>query len=637
MTPFIGTSYAEGEKRQALLTAVLQLKEKGAIEAALVPSPGFYSRIFLLPKPSGEWRPIIDLSALNVFIKCPPFKMETAASILRALRRGQWLTSLDLKDAYFHIPIHPSFRHYLRFCHEGVVWQFKALPFGLNTAPLVFTKVTAAVLAYAHAHGISLHVYIDDWLLNPETRELSVAQTQFMVNLCKRLGWVVNEKKSEMIPSQVATYLGITFDTTVGLAYPSAKRMDRWLPLAKVFIARQAQPAQLWRRVLGHLASLEKLVPYGRVRIRPLQHQLAVNWSQSTDSPNRLVPLNQEVLLAIAWWRDKTHLLRGMRTGITPVHAYLYTDSSSLGWGAHLNDQSASGVWPPSLRDVHINELELRAVWLGLQAFQDTILGSNVAIMCDNVTAIAYLRNQGGTLSLTLCQLASQICIWAESRSITLTPRHLPGHLNVVADQLSRKDQVLKTEWSLDPAVVRRVFRQWGSPHVDLFALKRNSKLPMYMSPVFEPEAWKVDSLVQSWVGLYAYAYPPTSLIRQTLNKLVLDKAELILIAPLWPRQEWFPDLLSLSIDFPLELPPTPKLLKQTFTNHFHQRPDTLNLHAWRLSADSIKLGAFRNKCPNGSLFLREVPRLSSMKANGNSLGSGVCLKDLIQTRRLSP
>ena len=60
------------------------------------------------------------------------------------------------------------------------------------------------------------------------------------------------------------------------------------------------------------------------------------------------------------------------------------------------------------------------------------------------------------------------------------------------------------------------------------------------MSPIPEPEAWKVDSLVQSWEGMYAYAYPPTALIRQTLNKLILHRAELILIAPLWPKQECF-------------------------------------------------------------------------------------------------
>ena len=105
---------------------------------------------------------------------------------------------------------------------------------------------------------------------------------------------------------------------------------------------------------------------------------------------------------------------------------------------------------------------------------------------------------------------------------MTLIPRHLPGHLNVLADHLSRRDQFLKTEWSLNPAVARRVFRVWGSPHVDLFALQCNTKLATYMSLIPEPEAWKVDSLVQSWEGRYAYAYPPTALIRQTLNKLIL-------------------------------------------------------------------------------------------------------------------
>ena len=106
---------------------------------------------------------IIDLSALITHIQCPSFKMETNGSVLKALQKGQWLTILDLKDAYFHIPIHPSYRQYLRFCHEAVVWQFRALPFGLTTAPQVFTAVTAPVVAYTHLNGLSLHVYLDDW------------------------------------------------------------------------------------------------------------------------------------------------------------------------------------------------------------------------------------------------------------------------------------------------------------------------------------------------------------------------------------------------------------------------------------------------------------------------------------------
>ena len=186
-----------------------------------------------MPKARGTWRPIIDLSVLNTHIQCPSFKMETNGSLLKAIQKGQWLTILDLKDAYFHIPIHPSYRQYLRFCHEGVVWQFRALPFGLNTAPRVFTMVTAPVVANAHLNGVSLHVYLDDWLLNPMSEESAKQQTQWLLDLCARLGWVVNVEKSSLTPSQVAIYLGISLDTRVGLAYPSERRIERWLSISE--------------------------------------------------------------------------------------------------------------------------------------------------------------------------------------------------------------------------------------------------------------------------------------------------------------------------------------------------------------------------------------------------------------------
>ena len=128
------TTYPKGSlKWSSLNQSVQELRNKGAIEPAPL-TPGFYSRLFLVRKATGEWRPIIDLSSLNVFVHCPSFTMETPRSILRALQQGQWLTSLDLKDAYFHIGIDPVDRRYLRFCHNGTAWQFTVLPFGLSTS-----------------------------------------------------------------------------------------------------------------------------------------------------------------------------------------------------------------------------------------------------------------------------------------------------------------------------------------------------------------------------------------------------------------------------------------------------------------------------------------------------------------------
>ena len=121
--------------------------ETGATEQVPSPTLGFYSRMFVIPKASGGWRLTIDLSPFNRFEWITKFRMETAASVLQSIREGDWMVLLDLKDAYFHIPIHLDSRKFLRFVWKGVVWQLRTLCFGLSTAPQVFTRVMASVIA----------------------------------------------------------------------------------------------------------------------------------------------------------------------------------------------------------------------------------------------------------------------------------------------------------------------------------------------------------------------------------------------------------------------------------------------------------------------------------------------------------
>ena len=82
--------------------------QKGALEVVEDPGLGFYSRLFLVEKATGGWRPVIDLSPLNGFVQLTPFRMETVTSVLASIREGDFLASIDLKDAYFQVPIHRS-------------------------------------------------------------------------------------------------------------------------------------------------------------------------------------------------------------------------------------------------------------------------------------------------------------------------------------------------------------------------------------------------------------------------------------------------------------------------------------------------------------------------------------------------
>ena len=183
---------ANSAKRQGLLEQVDLLLQKGAIEPAPRDPPGFYSRLFVVAKASGEWRPIIDLSTLNHYIKQTSFKMETARSVLAAIRPGDWMFSLDLQDSYLQVPIHPASRKYLRFMFEDRPYQFKVLCFGLATAPQVFTRVMAPVLVLLHRLGIRILRFLDDWLVLASSREECLQARGVVIDLCHQLGIVIN-------------------------------------------------------------------------------------------------------------------------------------------------------------------------------------------------------------------------------------------------------------------------------------------------------------------------------------------------------------------------------------------------------------------------------------------------------------
>ena len=165
--------YVNHHKNSYLSEALHQLISKNAVELVQNPnSLGVFNRFFLVPKPNNKWRPILDLSKLNLFLRVEKFKMETPETIRTSLQQGEWVTSIDLKDAYFHIPIQEQSRKYLRFHVQGQTYQFKALPFGLSTAPLEFTVVAKEVKLMAMHKGIRIHQYLDDWLVRAKSHQV---------------------------------------------------------------------------------------------------------------------------------------------------------------------------------------------------------------------------------------------------------------------------------------------------------------------------------------------------------------------------------------------------------------------------------------------------------------------------------
>ncbi|KAG1252706.1 hypothetical protein G6F68_011662 [Rhizopus microsporus] len=133
------------EQQQMIDKAIQDLLLKSAIEPVTTKeaqqTPGFYSSIFVIPKKNGGIRPVFNLKRLNQYLDPPPFKMETIREVAHLLRKNDYLVSVDLSDAFLHIPVHPDSRKFLRFKWKSQIYQYTTTPFGLAPVPYLFTKI----------------------------------------------------------------------------------------------------------------------------------------------------------------------------------------------------------------------------------------------------------------------------------------------------------------------------------------------------------------------------------------------------------------------------------------------------------------------------------------------------------------
>ena len=126
----------------------------------------FQGQLFCVrKKDSSKQRVILDLSVLNKYIQCDRFQMLTISQIRTLLPQGAYAISIDLTDAYWHVPIAHHFSPYLGFALGRKVYAFRTMPFGLNIAPRIFTKLAEAILQFLRKQGFQVAAYLDDWLI----------------------------------------------------------------------------------------------------------------------------------------------------------------------------------------------------------------------------------------------------------------------------------------------------------------------------------------------------------------------------------------------------------------------------------------------------------------------------------------
>ena len=124
------------------------------------------------------------------------------------MKPGCYFASLDLKDAYYSVKIHPDFTKFFRFYFHGVLYEFLALPQGYRDSPRIFTKILKPILSHLRALGYEIVMYIDDTLLLGDTEEECILAVKNACRLLDSLGFTIHPVKSVFKPTQSIEFLG---------------------------------------------------------------------------------------------------------------------------------------------------------------------------------------------------------------------------------------------------------------------------------------------------------------------------------------------------------------------------------------------------------------------------------------------
>ncbi|VDI61342.1 Hypothetical predicted protein [Mytilus galloprovincialis] len=389
---------------------VKELMEKSAVE--YVPQAdilnGFYSTFFLVPKKTGDMRPVINLKPLNRYLRKQHFKMDSLSTVLNVVKQGDWAISLDLKDAYMHIPVFSKTqtvsevlckKQPLLTIFSSTVWS------NISSSSFYQSSIGSSCTFTSTRHQTSS---IPGRLVSSKSIISHVSPgSRDSVESSGKVGFH-NQSKKILFNSNTENniYIGALFHLDLGMVMPTQERVLKLLKTVKVMNLKKHATARDFLHLLGIMASCIEMIPYARLHMRPIQIYLLSHWRPTSQNLELNVPITQYLKSHLIWWSDTANITKGRSLQHWETHVTITTTdaSTSNGWGGHMDSQIVQGTWSDIQKTQHINCLELEAVLKTIQHFLPQLKGKNVLLRCDNSTVVQYINKQGGTKSIQLCQ-----------------------------------------------------------------------------------------------------------------------------------------------------------------------------------------------------------------------------------------
>jgi hypothetical protein len=560
----MGGVWLEGEALEAWEQLSARYLEIGAIKIVCPGEAPYINEAFMVPKATWGFRGVVDMRPFNYHCVEYPTQFDHIYSLSQSIQAGDFMSSFDLQDGYFHLKIHEEFQVYFGFRVQGVTYLHIALPFGWSGSPHWFMRLSRQVGGWLSSPppfelggrefklegSIRHRVLLDDFLLLFRDREVGEAAVAYTQALLEYLGLKAHPEKSSWELEHVKVHLGLIVDTLQGKFFIPSAKIAKIKACAKLVLSEVGRDS---RRVLARLAArmaglsvcVSLAFPGGRLFAQGLYDSLRskVGWGGKVKLTNQAVKDVKALASFPARWN-------GSFIWTPAADATLTTDASDVGWGAIFQAEGqrleAQGYWGQHMASQHIMVRETAGVRLGLREFLPEVRGKVVEVIVDN-SATFYGTKNWVSRSPELMGQLRKIFSLCDGYEITVVPRLVKSAANP-ADSLSRFQR--DAEWGL----VRRGFdlveALYGPHSIDMFASDENAKLPRFFSMLGGGKAEADNALLQSWEGENAYAAPPWKLIGDVVKKLgSCSSVACTLVVPDFPGARWYAPALAIGTE----------------------------------------------------------------------------------------
>ena len=426
----------------------------GRIIGPFQPCPAWHiNRVGVIPKghTPGKWRMITDLShppAANVndginreLCTLSYITVEQVAAKLGELGRGALLAKVDIESAYRLVPIHPDDRPLLAIQWKEGVYVDAMLPFGLRSAPRIFTAIADCLQWIVRQRGVELiEHYLDDFVLmgGPHDRSCQCG-LDTLISTCAELGVPLAKHKQEG-PSTRLTFLGIEIDTTHGVLRLPAEKLDRLMAMLREWGDRKACTRRELESLVGSLNHACKVVKPGRSFLRRMLDLLRWSNAGSAPRPHHHIRLNRAFRSDLQWWKTFVVGWNGVsvwKEQEKPTFKLVSDASGGWGCGAWSGNRWFKLQWPEAARDLSISVKELLPILIAGVLWGHDWAGHRVHCLCDNEAVVAVLKSRTSRhphlMHLLRCLFFIEACY-----DLEITCSHIPGLDNGLADDLSR-------------------------------------------------------------------------------------------------------------------------------------------------------------------------------------------------------